>query len=91
MWHQATRSYKIIILEGCVEGKRQHKPFKSLTYEQLKRKLGLIHSDVCSPFQVESVGGSRYLVTFIDDFTKFVSVHFIRVKLKFLKNLSSLK
>ncbi len=35
----------------------------------------------------QSVGGSPYFVTFIDNFTKFVSVHFsYRVKLKVFEN-----
>lgn len=58
--------------EGCVEGKMQRKPFKSLTHKQSKRKLELIHSDVCGPFQAESIGGSRYFLTFIDDYTRCV-------------------
>ena len=37
------------------------------------------------PFQVESVGGSRYFVIFIDDFTKFISVHFIKSKAEVLE------
>ena len=49
---------KLSFCEGCVEEKMHHKPFKSLTYEQSKRKLGLIHSDMFGPFQVESVGGN---------------------------------
>jgi len=28
-----------------------------------------IHSDVCGPFEVKSVGGNSYFVTFIDEFT----------------------
>ncbi len=58
----------------------QRKPFKSLTHQQSKTKLDLIHSDVCGPFQVESIGGSRYVVTFIDDYSRCVSVHFIKYK-----------
>lgn len=29
-----------------------------------------IHSDVCGPMQVTSVGGAKYLLTFIDDHTR---------------------
>ena len=35
--------------------------------------------------KVESVGCSRYFVTFIDDFTKFISVHFIKSKAEVLE------
>lgn len=71
---------KLSFCEGCVEGKMQRKPFKSLTYQQSRRKLELIHSDICGPFQVESIGGSRYFVTFVDDYAKYISVHFIKNK-----------
>ncbi len=73
-------SAKLSFCEGCVEGKMQRKPFKSLTYHQSRRKLGLVHSDVCGPLQVESVGGSRYFVMFVDDFTRFISIYFIKSK-----------
>ena len=49
-------------------------------HRQLKRKLELVHSNVCGPLQVESIGGSRYFVTFIDDYSRCVSIHFIKYK-----------
>ena len=58
----------------------QCKPFKPLTHQQSKKKLELVHSDVCGPLQVESIGGSRYFVTFIDDYSRCVSVYFINHK-----------
>ena len=29
--------------------------------------LDLVYSDVCGPIDVETLGGSKYFVTFIDD------------------------
>ena len=29
--------------------------------------LELVHSDICGPLQVHSIGGARYFITFIDD------------------------
>ena len=58
----------------------QRKPFKPLTHPQSKKKLELVHSDVCGPLQAESIGGSRYFVTFIDDYSRCVSVYFIKHK-----------
>ena len=49
---------KLSFCEGCVEGKMQRKPFKPLTHQQSKKKLELVHSDVCGPLQAESIGGS---------------------------------
>ena len=45
-----------------------------------KEKLEMIHSDVCGPMQTTSFGGSVYLVTFIDDYSRFVKVYCIRTK-----------
>lgn len=71
---------KLSFCEGCIEGKMQRKPFKPLIHQQSKKKLELVHSDVCGPLQVESIGGSRYFVTFIDDYSRCVSVYFIKHK-----------
>jgi hypothetical protein len=32
--------------------------------------LQLVHSDVCGPMQVVTLGGARYFVTTLDDFSK---------------------
>ena len=58
----------------------QRKPFKPLTHPQSKKKLELVHSDVCGPLQAELIGGSWYFVTFIDDYSRCVSVYFIKHK-----------
>ena len=78
----STASEKLSFCEGCVEGKMQRKPFKSVSHRQSKRKLELIYSDVCGPLQVESIGGSCYFVTFIDDYSRCVAVYFIKNKME---------
>ena len=44
------------------------------------RKLQLIHSGVCGPMPVESLGGQRYFVTIIDDYSRCCMVHFMKHK-----------
>lgn len=39
------------------------------TTVRAKEKLGLMHSDICDPFRVQSLGGEKYFVTFMDDKT----------------------
>ena len=73
------------LCEGCIVGKMQRKPFKSVKHEQSTKKLELIHSDVCGPIQVDSIGGSRYFVTFIDDYSHCVSVYFLKHKSEVLR------
>ena len=43
-------------------------------------KLDLFHRDVWGPAQVQSLGGSHYYVTFIDDATTKTQVYCIRMK-----------
>jgi len=42
--------------------------------------LELVHSDVCGPLETPSLGGSRYFVTFIDDFSKWTFVYTMKKK-----------
>lgn len=39
-----------------------------------------MHTDVCDPMQVNSVGGNRYFVSFIDNFNRNAHVYFLRDK-----------
>ena len=74
------KSTRLSFCEGCVHGKMQRKPFKSVGGIRSTRKLQLVHSDVCGPMQTESIGGKRYLVTFIDDYSRCCAVYFLRKK-----------
>uniref|UniRef100_A0A2N9HLM6 Integrase catalytic domain-containing protein n=1 Tax=Fagus sylvatica TaxID=28930 RepID=A0A2N9HLM6_FAGSY len=40
----------------------------------------LVYSDVCGPIEVESLGGNRYFVTFIDDASRKVWVYVLKTK-----------
>lgn len=71
--------------EGCVEGKMFRKPFKSLGEIRSTRRLELVHSDVCGPMQTESIGGKRYFVTFIDDYSRCCSIYFLKYKSEVLE------
>ena len=71
--------------KGCVEGKLSRKPFKSIGKIRSTSKLQLVHSDVCGPMQTESHGGKRYFVTFVDDYSRYCSVYFLRNKSEVLE------
>ena len=45
-----------------------------------KELLGRIHTDVCGPMPITSIGGMKYILTFIDDATRFVTVYAISRK-----------
>ena len=53
-------------------------PYPKGTSYRATEPFELIHSDVCGPMSESSIGGSHYYVTFIDDFTSYTVVYFLR-------------
>lgn len=54
--------------EACCIGKATKTPCKRLKSRQTKGICELIHSDLCGPMPVKSMGESKYFLTFTDDF-----------------------
>ena len=73
--------------EACIQGKITRKPFLKGGNNQTREVLELIHSDVCGPMPVESLAGSKYFVTFIDDSSRFTVVYFMKDKSEVFKKL----
>ena len=58
--------------ETCVEAK-----LTRLYFQTIKRNtepLDLIHSDVCDSKFIQTRGGNKYFITFVDDSTKYYCV-----------------
>ncbi|CAM8972007.1 unnamed protein product [Rhodiola kirilowii] len=66
----------------CLHGKQNRVSFKKITTSNLKKNdvLELVHTDVCGPMKVRSLGGSRYFVTFIDDASRKVWAYALKSK-----------
>ncbi|GAB0095500.1 uncharacterized protein DMENIID0001_108920 [Sergentomyia squamirostris] len=63
----------------CIKGKQSRQPFND-EGERAAKPLELVHSDVCGPLQIKSFGGHCYFVTFIDDYSRNVSVYVMKRK-----------
>ena len=72
------KSMGISFCEKCVEGKISRKPFKSVGEIHFTRRLH--GNDVCRHMPTDTIGGRRYFVTFIDDYTRCCKVCFMRNK-----------
>ena len=72
--------------EACVLGKMKKIPFAKQTVHRATELLELVHSDVCGPMNVDSLGGSRCMVTFIDDYSRYTFVYLLRSKDEVLTN-----
>ena len=66
--------------EGCIMGKHNRSPFPKKSSRVTTKPLELVHSDVCGPMSVDSIGGSRYFITFIDDYSRFVVTYTMKYK-----------
>jgi len=64
---------------ACLTGKMTRIPFPASTH-RTKAPLVLVHSDLCGPMQTLSLGGCRYFILFIDGFTKYMSICFLKSK-----------
>ena len=68
------------VCEPCQLGKQHRESFPSQSSWRAKKKLELIHNDVCGPMQDPSLNNNRYFILFIDDFTRMTWVYFMRHK-----------
>ena len=58
--------------EHWIFGKQKRVSFKPPAVHKTKGTLDYIHSDLWSPAHVQSKGSARYMLTFIDDYSRKV-------------------
>lgn len=63
----------------CAEGKHARTPFPS-NGSRANDLLDVVHSDVCGPMSTNSIGGNKYYVSFIDDFSRMVTIFLMKNK-----------
>lgn len=63
----------------CLKSKCTTKPFTH-SQNRASNLLEIIHTDICGPVNKDSIGGARYILTFIDDRSRFVFVYFLKNK-----------
>lgn len=68
------------ICETCLKGKMTRNPFPKKSSCQSKAILDLIHTDVCGPMQTMTPGKKRYLLTMIDDYSRYTVIYLMANK-----------
>lgn len=66
--------------EGCVFGKHHRLPFPTDGRTRAFKRGQIIHTDLCGPMPNPSPTGSRYFLTFRDDFTGYGFIRFLKKK-----------
>ena len=83
-------SLEIEFFEHCIYGKQNHVSFPSGAARD-KEILKLIHIDVFELILVQSLVGSQYYVSFIDDFYKMTWMYFPRKKYEVFEKFQEFK
>ena len=66
------------LCEGCIFAKQHRETFPTGKTVREKAHLEIVHSYLCGPMQTPSIGGSHYLLNFIDDYTRRTWVYFLK-------------
>jgi len=72
------------ICTDCMIGKQHRDPIPKRSTWRASQKLQLIHADICGPISPTSNRKKRYLICFIDDFSRKSWVYFLVEKSKAL-------
>lgn len=86
---QFNPSEKLDKCETCIKGKFSRLPFPENA--KSKNLLEVIHSDVWGPFNVQSPGGAKYYVTFIDGYSRYCKIYFMKHKSEVLEKFKIYK
>ena len=78
------------ICEGCIYGKMQRSPFPTSTW-RARVPLELVHADIWGPTKNPSLGGKRYFLLFVDDFSRMMWVYFLERKSEALSRFMQFK
>ncbi|GJQ97818.1 retrovirus-related pol polyprotein from transposon TNT 1-94 [Tanacetum coccineum] len=68
------------LCSSCELGKAKRKSFHTKTTPTSKRRLQLLHIDLCGPMRVESINGKKYVLVIVDDYSRYTWTHFLRSK-----------
>ncbi|KAK8600890.1 hypothetical protein V6N12_050735 [Hibiscus sabdariffa] len=81
---------QIDVCEPCLLGKKTKTHFTGRS-EWASDLLGLIHSDVCGPMNIQARGGFQYFITFTDDFSRYGYIYLMRHKSEALERFKEFK
>ncbi|GKB07966.1 retrovirus-related pol polyprotein from transposon TNT 1-94, partial [Tanacetum coccineum] len=57
------------LCSSCELGKAKRKSFPTKTTPSSRRRLQILHMDLCGPIRVESINGKKYVLVIVDDYS----------------------
>ena len=68
------------VCQGCILGKYPEHKYERASHERTFAPLELIHCDIAGPFPHMSMIQAKYALNFIDDFSRYCWVYFLKHK-----------
>nr|GEZ35112.1 retrovirus-related Pol polyprotein from transposon TNT 1-94 [Tanacetum cinerariifolium] len=68
------------LCSSCELSKAKRSSFKSKAIPSSKRRLNLLHMDLCGPIRVASINGKKYILVIVDDYSRYTWTLFLRSK-----------
>ena len=68
------------LCEGCVIAKQTRIPFPNQAVYRAQKPLQLVHVDLCCPITPILVGGKRYFLLLVDDYSRWMWVYSLSTK-----------
>ncbi|KAI3733787.1 hypothetical protein L6452_13243 [Arctium lappa] len=65
---------------ACEKGKMKRAPHKPKPEPSTNAPLELLHMDLCGPMRTQSLGGKKYILVIVDDYSRYTWVKFLRSK-----------
>ena len=66
--------------EHCIISKQTRKPNSAPATHRATDLLEIVHSDLAGPMSTRSLGGSKYFLLLIDDFSRYTKVYALKSK-----------
>lgn len=79
------------ICTACMSGKQHRESVPKASNWRATKPLELVHSDICGPITPESSSKKRYILTFIDDFSRKAWAYFLVEKSEALSCFKNFK
>ena len=84
---EASNSSQNELCDACQVSKSSKAPANTTNpVERCTRKLQKVYSDICGPFP-KSLNGCKYMINFVDDFSRYSAVYFLQAKSQALGKL----
>jgi hypothetical protein len=79
------------VREGCVLEKHPQEKFDKGKSQRASTPLDLIHSDLMGPFPHPSISNAMFVLIFVDDFSRFTWIYFLKKKSEVFRHIKDFK